>query len=175
MGLTEFLIAFSIVMLMLSFVSERVSNFLKLHFQNRTIFIFYPYIKPNGQFKWGLKATLKILGERQPTVAMEKEREYRVMTINIIVGLAIATFTNANFFQIVERISKIPVTKGDVSLGIITGWKIEEILSYGPSIFIGGIYLFFLVWSLSLIFFNRLQEVDFKIDSAKIRKLFIHS
>ena len=59
-GLTEFLIAFSIIMLMLSFVSERVSNFLKLHFQNKSIWIPYPHF--NKVFRWGLRTQIKILG-----------------------------------------------------------------------------------------------------------------
>lgn len=32
MGLTDFLISFSIIMMMLSFISERASNFIKLYF-----------------------------------------------------------------------------------------------------------------------------------------------
>ncbi|GAB4510272.1 MAG: hypothetical protein Tsb004_12800 [Allomuricauda sp.] len=166
-GLTEFLIAFSIVMMMLSFVSERVSNFLKLHFQDKSIWIPYPH--NHKGFKWGMRTKIKILAHKQPTDAMEKEREYRILLINIIVGIAIATFCNANFFEIVNNISKLPEASPNDTFRIISGWRFSDLKDYKWELIGGGVYLFALVWSLSLIFFNRLPENDAKISSTEIR------
>lgn len=167
LSLKEFLIAFSIVMLMLSFVSERVSNLLKLHFQDRTIWIPYPHLK--NKFKWGLQTKIRILAHRQPTDSMEKEREYRVLLINVIIGITIAAFSNANFFEIVDNISTIPSDQQQKSFSIVSGWKFDQLERYGWYILGGGLYLFTLIWSLSLIFFNRLVENDNKLPAEQIR------
>ncbi|WP_203296576.1 hypothetical protein [Luteirhabdus pelagi] len=173
-SLTEFLISFSIVMLMLSFVAERVSNFLKLHFQNKTIRIpvFRIFKTRNGKYPFWLKAKLKVLAHKQPTERLEKEREYRVLTINIICGLGIATFSNANFFQLVERISSIPDASDNVNLAIITGWNMGQ---FTPGnwefIVMGAFVLSYVIWSLSIILFNDLIELsdNDKVNSSKVR------
>ncbi|MDC6361651.1 MULTISPECIES: hypothetical protein [Flavobacteriaceae] len=168
MSLTEFLIAFSIVMMMLSFVSERVSNFLKLHFQGKSIWIPYPHT--NNGFKWGMRTNIKILAHKQPTDVMEKEREYRILLINIIVGIAIATFCNANFFEIVNNISRLPDDDStNKTFSIISGWRFSDLEEFKWELIVGGFYLLALVWSLSLIFFNRLPENNAKISPSAIR------
>ncbi|TYA71758.1 hypothetical protein [Seonamhaeicola marinus] len=169
MSITELLISFSIIMMMLSFVSERLSNLIKLYYQDKTIFIPYPHKTKDNQWKCGLKAKLRILANKQPTIQSEKQREYRVLVINILVGIIIAVFSNANFFQLVKSISSFK-GKQKENLDIILGWKINQFdsdLKYG--LLIGGIYLMFLLWSISLILFNQLVETRDKLDNKTLK------
>ena len=55
---------------------------------------------------------------------MEKEREYRILLINIIIGIAIATIANANFFQIVQKISLLTDSTFGPSLNIVPGLEV---------------------------------------------------
>lgn len=158
---TEFLISFAIIMMMLSFVSERASNFIKIHFQGKKIAIPYLCIltiqSPKNPSKivkrvtvcW-LEADLEILAFKQPTEAMEKEREYRVMIINIIVGIVIATFANANLFEILKEIGTI-----GKEVNPLKGWQIQ---AYSWKMLFGFLYMLLFLWSMSLMLFNRLAE-----------------
>lgn len=154
MGLTEFLIAFSVIMLMLTLISERLANFLKIHFQDKMLIIPFLYytIDNQGEKKWHsfLKVNLEIIANKQPSRAMEKEREYRILIINIIIGIIIAIFTNANFFEIISTIKK-----GTPELGVI-GWDVG---SLGCNHIWGFAYLTFFFWSISIVLMNRLVEV----------------
>ncbi|WP_445712203.1 hypothetical protein [Flavobacterium sp.] len=153
MSSTEFLISFSTIMMMLSLISERASNFAKLYFQGKTLYIpfLYRYDK-----KWitHLKVKLDILSYRQPTLAGEKEREYRLMVINILIGVIIATLANANLFEIIRAI------KTNIKTVPISGHNIETIDSYQV---VGFLYMLFFIWSVSIILFTRLPEYHLKI------------
>ena len=186
---TEFFISFALIMMMLSLVSERVSNLIKLYFQNKEIYI--PFIskkegikainwkfwKKDSKFReqnwkfwknwtYYIKVKLVILAYKQPTEMAEKEREYRLMIINILTGITIACLANANFFEIVKQISQ---SNNDTSINI------KGILDNGfnASIVIGGIYFLFFIWSVSLILFSRLQELDDKINKSKYKYPFL--
>ncbi|WP_024772963.1 hypothetical protein [Aquimarina macrocephali] len=170
---TELLISFSIIMMMLSFVSERLSNLIKLYYQNKTIFIPYPHKGFKGKFLWGLEAKLKILANRQPTVQSEKQREYRVLVINILVGIAIAIFSNANFFELIKSISTFKGNDNN-NINIILGWTIDRFTGDDKWwLLAGAIYILLLLWSLSLILFNQLVETDNKISKRNIKWPFI--
>jgi hypothetical protein len=155
MNSTEFLIAFSIIMMMLSLVSERASNFVKLYFQGKTLYIpfFYRYNK-----KWitHLEVQLDILAYKQPTEAGEKEREYRLMVINIIIGIVIATLSNANLFEILKSIKSL---KSETNVLPINGYDIND---FDFRYFIAFMYFVLFIWSVSIILFSRLQEYDKK-------------
>lgn len=151
---TEFLISFSIIMMMLSLVSERASNFFKLYFQGKVLYIPFLYKLKTGWITH-LKVRLEILAYKQPTAAAEKEREYRLMVINILIGIIIATLANANFFEIVKQIS----SSGEQSLAI-RGF--EAPFDQGVYLF-GFVYMLFFLWSLSVILFSRLQEYNSQI------------
>ena len=92
-------IPFCIIMMMLSFISERAANFLKLYFQGKKITILYPA----SPFLRSVR--IELLSYEQPTEAGEKERAVRVLIINIIIGIVVACLANANFFQIVKAIT----------------------------------------------------------------------
>lgn len=159
-------ISFSIIMLMLSFIAERLSNFLKLYFNNKKIWIpfFYWKKKPRTfkNFSWGFSTQLRILANRQPTEAAEKEREYRILTINIILGILLATLINANFFEIITAISTISGQGNDLNL--ISGWSESDIENKLPKFIIGGIMHLTLIWAVSLMLFNRLDENKQRIE-----------
>ncbi|MGC4039938.1 MAG: hypothetical protein QM710_03855 [Flavobacterium sp.] len=167
MGLTDFLISFSIIMMMLSFVSERTSNFIKLYFQSKIIYIPFIYIDKNGKWNVFLSAKLEILAYSQPTQAAEKEREYRVMIINIIIGIIIAALANANFFEIIKKISS-KTSNNDVIL--IQGWLMSDIDL--PKV-LGFFYLLTFLWSLSLMLFNKLQENATGVNQYYVRAPFL--
>ncbi|WP_136666826.1 hypothetical protein [Flavobacterium sp. H122] len=167
MSLTDFLIAFSIIMMMLSFISERASNFIKLYFQSKKIYIPFIYIDKNQKLKWFLSAELQILAYKQPTEGGEKEREYRVMIINIIIGIIIAALTNANFFEIIKKITSSTTNKDVV---IIEGWLMDDI---DKAKIIGFFYLLTFLWSLSLMFFNKLQENNTVVNQYYVRTPFL--
>ena len=185
-------------MMLLSFISERLSNFLKLYFQGKEIWIFFPnklpsldvkdkiqrrayykeirpnsskYIVPWTRWSLGLVGRIKLLAKKQPTSAAEKEREYRVMTINIIVGIIVATISNGNFFEISEAISNV-ATENNNGLQILPGWDLDKMQDKIWPHIIGAVYLISLLWSVSLMFFNRLFEVNTKISQQKIRRPF---
>ncbi len=175
MDLTEFLIAFSIVMMMLSLISERAANFLKIHFQGKKIIIPYIYWedpekdekkKEDGKkkLKFYLSARLRILAYTQPTETMEKEREYRIQVINIFIGILIAAFANANFFEIIANIKE-----GNANMSIV-GWDINDLKVQH---FLGFLYLIIFIWSVSLMLFNRLQENEEKVAQRVVRYPFI--
>ena len=153
MNSTEFLISFSIIMMMLSFVSERASNFVKLYFQGKTLYIPFIY---RSKKKWitHLEVKLDILAYKQPTIAGEKEREYRLMVINILIGIIIATLANSNLFEIIRSIKKqiktLPISGYDISI-----METKHI--------IGFLYMIFFLWSISIILFSRLPEYEAKI------------
>lgn len=164
MTITQFLISLSIIMLMLSFITERVANFLKIHYQDKTLFIFFPRLKKvKGENKldlW-LRTNIKILAYRQPSIPGEKEREYRILIINIVIGIFVAALSNANLFQIAHHIFN-----GSPELAV-PGWDLnkfdpDEDLLY---LNIGAFYFIFLLWSGILILFNGLIEIS---DSQKI-------
>lgn len=164
MELTEFLIAFSIIMMMLSLISERAANFAKIHFQGKRISIPYIYFNSEKQLKFFLSTELKILAYEQPTAAMEKEREYRIQIINIIIGIIIAAFANADFFEITEQIRN---SKQAVA---ITGWDVNK---FQLKHLFGFLYLLTFLWSTSLLMFNRLQESQDKVNQKYVRFPFI--
>lgn len=112
--LVELLIALSIIMLMLSFITERLANFLKLYLDGS-------YIFP--------------LALRQLTLAAEKKRELKILTINIMAGIFIATLANANFFQI------IPAIFEGKSETILKGWDVKAILDSPYQYLAGGCFL----------------------------------
>ncbi|MCQ4142269.1 hypothetical protein [Chryseobacterium sp. EO14] len=162
MNWTQFLISFAIIMMMLSLVSERVANFIKLYFQGKELYIPFLY-KEDGKWHYFLKVRLEILAYKQPTEMAEKEREYRVMIINVLTGIIIATLADANFFEIVKSIS----LNTDISIkGIL-------IHSFSSKLFIGGLYILFFLWSISLILFSRLQEFKDGIQKRKYKNPFI--
>ena len=194
----DFYIAFSIVMLLLSFISERFSNFLKLHFQNKRIWIFYPHRirkrvrRDNGQeamdidlsspssdrktatksFAWGFSTELKLLSGKQPTKKAEKEREYRIITINILVGVLVATLANADFFHILENLNQLvaAVEDSNPNVSILPSRDIRNI---GFKEFFGAAYMILLLWSISLMLFNRLYEVNTNRSRQQMRIPFL--
>lgn len=153
MSSTEFLISFSTIMMMLSLISERASNFAKLYFQGKKLYIpfLYRYKK-----KWitHLEVKLDILSYRQPTLAGEKEREYRLLVINILIGIIVATVANANLFEIIRSIKNVNKELP------ISGY---DITAFNEKHLIGFLYMFFFIWSVSLILFTRLPEYHIKI------------
>lgn len=150
--------------MMLSLISERTANFAKIHFQGKQIIIPYIHFDRQKKLKFYLSVTLKILAYEQPTQAMEKEREYRIQVINILIGIMIAAFANANFFDIIEQIRHSQQTIA------VTGWKIEELKIKHLW---GLIYLITFIWSVSLMLFNRLQEGEEKANQKFVRFPFI--
>lgn len=156
------LISFAIIMMMLSFVAERISNFLKLYFQDKKVSILCPHkSRRDGLWKLGFKTEIKILAYKQPTVATEKQREQRIMIINIIIGVLIAAITNANFFEILDAIAD------DEAQNAIKGWDWEKLKQSNISIrsfWLGALYLLSLLWAVSLMFFNRLFENKERIE-----------
>lgn len=153
-------------MLMLSFIAERLSNFMKLYFNNKKIWIpfFYWENKPKNyaNFRWGFSTRLRILANRQPTESAEKEREYRILTINIVFGILLATLINANFFEIISVVGKI--SEGDSELNIISGWSQSEIIGDLDKYIKGAVFHILLLWSVSLMLFNRLDENKQRIE-----------
>lgn len=162
MNTTQFFISFAIIMMLLSLVSERLANFIKLYFQGKKLYI--PFVfKEDGKWYYFLEVELKVLAYKQPTEMAEKEREYRVMIINILVGILIATLADGNFFNIIRDISKEPQnhTKTFSSLkGILYD-------GFSTKLVLGTAYMFFFLWSVSLVLFSRLQE--FKNFSYKVK------
>ncbi len=149
MSLTEIFIRFATVLFVMSLISERVANFLKLYFQNKDIYI--PVIPHRESDNWVfyLVARLRILAQRQITEAAEKEREYRILVINIIVGVLSAAFINLSIFRIFEYIRN---QTGELQIG----WHLAQLNRW--EIYVGAIYLFLFFWSSSLILFSKLQE-----------------
>ncbi|PXY41361.1 hypothetical protein DMB65_08135 [Flavobacterium cheongpyeongense] len=144
-------------MMMLSLVSERAANFIKLYFQGKEIYI--PFIsKIKGKWQYYLKVRLEILAYKQPTEMAEKEREYRVMIINVLVGIVIASLANASLFELIKQIS----SNENESIAI------KGILFNNDNawnLIVGAIYMLFFLWSMSLILFSRLPE--FESDNKK--------
>lgn len=149
MALTDFLIAIATTVFIMSTISERVANFLKLYFQDKIIYIpIIPY-KDNGKWVRMLEARLSILAQKQITEAAEKEREYRIMVINIIVGILSAAFININIFELLA-------VKDVNGLQLHLGWTTSTLKSCEV---IGGIlYLLLFLWSSSIILFSKLRE-----------------
>lgn len=151
--------------MMLSLVSERAANFIKLYFQSKEIYI--PFVhKTDGKWNSFLKVKLEILAYKQPTVMAEKEREYRVMIVNILVGILIATLANANFFEIVKDISS---KKDSVEISI-KGILVD---GFNMTLFVGALYMLYFLWSISIILFSRLHEHESSIEKHKFKKPFI--
>lgn len=149
MSLSDSLIGFATIIFVMSTISERVSNFLKLYFQDKLIYI--PIIPHKAGNKWVffMEARISILAQSQITQAAEKEREYRVLVINIIVGILSAAFINLNIFEVLEYV-------GDTGTSLNIGWTLTD-FKQGRIIF-GIVYLFLFIWSGSLILFSKLQE-----------------
>lgn len=154
MSLSEGLISFSVIMLMLSFISERVSNLIKLYFQDKYIGIPFLY-KKDGKWNFFLSVRIEILAIAQPTKAAEKEREYRLLVINIFVGVLVAMLTNVDFFEIVKAVSSHS-NPGEFNFKI--GWDSIQIGKGYNYLLWGGLYFLFFLWSVSLILFNQLIE-----------------
>lgn len=158
---TGTLIPFCIVMMMLSFISERAANFLKLYFQGKKITILYP----SRPFFRSVR--IELLSYEQPTESGEKEREVRVLIINIIIGILVASLANANFFQIVKDISS-PAGPQQLNLG----WR--NIKGYNVLPLIGGLlYMALFLWSCSLLLFNRLLETKRANKNGELSKVAI--
>ena len=152
-------------MMMLSLVSERAANFFKLYFQGKILYIPFLY-RLNTGWITHLKVRIEILAYKQPTPAAEKEREYRLMVVNILIGIVIATLANANFFEIVKQISS-PDTGASLSIRGFVG-------PFDNSRFIvGSLYMLFFIWSLSLILFSRLDEFHSQIKQYVYKYPFI--
>jgi hypothetical protein len=158
----DFLIAFSIFMLILALINERIANFLKIYFQDKTIFI--PFLhKSEGKLTFFLRANLKIIAYKQPTKSAEKEREYRIIIINILIGFIIATLLNANLFQIAEALfTKI---NGNF-VPPVQGWQWKAIAGKPENYILGGIFWLVFLWSISLVLFNNLAENENKKHST---------
>lgn len=148
------LIPFSITMLILALVTERVANFCKLYLQDKTIYIFYPHRFQKHTYFF-LKARIRILAYKQPTKQAEKQREYRIMTINILIGIIVAVLMNANLFQIIQDIFEQSNSSDGVRL--LLTWDIKNISGWQ---FVGLIYFIIIMWWSSLIFFNHLYESE---------------
>ncbi|MCY1719132.1 hypothetical protein OU798_02180 [Prolixibacteraceae bacterium Z1-6] len=152
----DFLIPFTITVFMLSLIAERVANFVKLYLQGRTLYIIWPHILEN-KFKLWLKIRIKILAVKQPTKEAEKQREYRILTINIIVGILVAVLLNANLFQIIDRIFETSTQqKGAVS--VIIGWDLNNL---GIQQWLGLLYFVLIMWWSTLVFFKHLYENNY--------------
>lgn len=168
MSFTEYMITFAIIMMVLSSVSERLSNFFKLYFDGKTIVIPFlhwraePYTFKN--LSYILKVRIKILATKQANEKAEKEREYRIMVINILIGIILATLANANFFQIIEKISEFDPENTRQTLNIIPGWVNASV----STLVAGGFFLSTTVWIVSVSLFSRLQEVPCKIKNKWI-------
>jgi len=160
--MTDFLIAFSITMLMLTLVSERMANFIKLYFQSKTIYI--PWLhKINGKWKWLLKAKIKLLADRQADKPAEKEREYRILTINIIIGIVVAVLLNLNLFEVVEAtLENLESTHNDENQFIspIGIWTFEKIKDEWALF----IFVLLFLWLSSLALFRHLFENEKKYE-----------
>lgn len=162
---TEFLISFSIIMMMLSLVSERAANFFKLYFQGKILYIPFLYRLKTGWITH-LKVRIEILAYKQPTPEAEKEREYRLMVINILIGIVIATLANANFFEIVKQISSSDTTASLSVRGFSGPFDNSKFI-------VGSFYMLFFIWSLSLILFSRLDEFHSQIKQYVYKYPFI--
>ncbi|MCQ4142563.1 hypothetical protein [Chryseobacterium sp. EO14] len=165
MNSTQFFISFAIIMMMLSLVSERLANFIKLYFQGKELYIPFIY-REDGNWHYFLKVRLEILAYKQPTEMAEKEREYRVMIINVLIGIVIATLADANFFEIVKEIGSLKENSGLSVKGIL-------INGFTGNLIIGAVYMFFFLWSISLILFSRLQELKDDFQKRKYKRPFI--
>lgn len=89
------------------------------------------------------------------------------MIINIIIGIIIAAMANANFFEIVKKISSSTANKDEV---MIQGWLMSDV---DFKKVIGLIYLLIFVWSLSLMLFNKLQENTTGVNQYYVRTPFL--
>ena len=148
MSITDLLIGLGSIIFVMSTISERVSNFLKLYFQDKVIYIPVIPHKENGKWMYLMEAKLRILAQQQATEAAEKEREYRILVINIIVGVLSAAFININIFELFDYIK----SSGKLNIG----WNINRGLTV--PVITGAAYLSLFLWSTSLILFSKLQE-----------------
>lgn len=168
---TESIIAFSILMFMLSLISERVTNFIKISFQDKTIRIFFPHKKRNAnnqQRFWYLKAKIQVLAFKQPAVEIEKKREFRIMVINMIIGIAISVFCNLNLFQAFKEI----IAGNDQQA--LKGWDIDFLMHHLWHVVVGGIYILLIIWMISMYLFAHLDELDEK-DKPDLKWLYVFS
>lgn len=149
MSLTDSLIGFTTIIFVMSTISERVANFLKLYFQDKIIYIPVVPHRAGGKWIFFMKARISILAQSQITQAAEKEREYRVLVINIIVGILSAAFINLNIFEVLEYV-------GDTDTPLNIGWTLTDLRQ--SRIIFGFVYLFLFIWSGSLILFSKLPE-----------------
>lgn len=168
--MTDFLIAFSITMLMLTLVSERMANFIKLYFQDKIIYI--PWLhKINGRWVWLLKAKIKLLADKQTNKRAEKEREYRILTINIIIGIVVAVLLNLNLFEIVEAtFENLESTQNNIKefVSPIDIWTFEKIKTEWQLF----VFVFLFLWLNSLTMFKHLFENESKYE-PKLKTILI--
>lgn len=166
MELTEFLIAFSTTILILTLVSERFGNFFKLFLQDRRVLI--PFIRSvniskvaSGKVRLGKEAPwyhlvslslkLDIMAVPQLDRRDEKLREYRILFANVIIGTLVATLINADLFGIIEQILKVEADKKIESEIILKSWS----LAYQAEVlWTGAIAQLIVVWTLMVLMFN---------------------
>ena len=169
-------ISVSIVMLVATLVTERIANFIKLYFNGKTLFIpcVHKRLQPNGCYKsaWLLKAKIVILNQKQPTKAGEKEREYRIQLISILIGTLFAALFNFSIIEVFIDFFKNPTTTE--GMNIFKGYSLYE---SDNTLDWKLIYKFFnfivIFWGLSLILFRRLDELDYKVKNETIYKQLI--
>lgn len=148
MDTTDLAIAYASVVFVMSTISERVANFIKLYFQDKVIYIPVIPHRKRGKWVYCLKARLRILAEQQVTEAAEKEREYRILVINMIVGILCAAFININIFEL----NYADPEGSHFNLG----WQLDKL--DGGIFILAAFYLFLFLWSVSLILFSKLEE-----------------
>jgi hypothetical protein len=153
--MTEFLIAFSITMLILTLVSERLSNFIKLFLQDKDIYVFYPHTR-NRKLKIFLKSRISILSIKQPTKSAEKEREYRVLVITLLTSFVIAAFLNINLFQVINVLFENSL-QGTEFKSPITPITISN-----PIIWYGVVFITLFYWIIILTLYKHLCERENK-------------
>ncbi len=108
------LIEFAIIMFILSLITERIANFIKLSLHEKALNI--PTSDYNQGFAW---STLKFgnLRDKSTDRNITKTRENKVLIINLILGFLVAFMFNADLFTIFEKIKHGNPTEA------ITGWS----------------------------------------------------
>lgn len=159
MDITDLAIAYTSIIFVMSTISERVANFTKLYFQDKVIYIPVIPHRESGKWVYSMKARLAILAQQQVTEAAEKEREYRILVINIIVGILCAAFINLNIFEL----NYSEIQNSNLNLG----WQLSNIK--GWKFFLSVVYFLWFLWSVSAILFSKLQETKRNINEEYIK------
>lgn len=128
-GLLDKGIAIIIMLFILSMISERFVNWIKLQFGKR------------GSALPGFSTRNEDLTVRNPDCDLEKRREQKILGLNIVIGFIIAIASHADLFQIVQQDSPYATLGWPSLAGLGTGDALLKVVSAIPGCLLTGFFI----------------------------------